>query len=75
MIKHQVDLVNVVAKDCPIHGDCVQLDTEEVSSELLSDAEFGFEDSSATQRQDCLCTSEEERTADNHLGSVADTPI
>ena len=55
MIKHQVDLVNVVAKECPIHNDNVRANVDDENLSTASDSTFDFDEDVAEQEPVCIC--------------------
>lgn len=63
MIKHQVDLVNVVAKDCPVHGNVNKEQPQQKQEITLSDSSFDFDDEGLTQRPTCSCEAQEQDNA------------
>ena len=55
MIEHQVDLVNVVAKECPVHNSSLQTAVDEETSSTVPESDFDFDDEAKKQEPVCIC--------------------
>ncbi|WP_435275274.1 hypothetical protein ACMAZF_18995 [Psychrobium sp. nBUS_13] len=64
MIKHQVDLVNVVVKECPIHNENVQVAPDEENPSTATESAFDFYEEKVEQEPVCIC-----ETVDNNISS------